>query len=80
MTNDSNEHVIIESGQYASEAERLAQDPAIRDMAATLPADVDTSSWDFMQKANAEAHRRNVQGIESIGGVARAIGLIINGK
>lgn len=76
----SNEPFIIEDGHYASEAERLAQDPAIRAMAATLPPDVDTSSWDFMQKANAEAHRRNVEGIESIGGVARAIGLIVDGK
>lgn len=69
---------VIESPRYSAEAEKLSLTQGIREMAQgipKLPAE-EYESWGFISAASSEANRRNIPGVESIGGPARAVKLL----
>lgn len=72
---------MIESEKYRVEEDRLKADPIVKALAGDVPrakradlVDKDGSpSWEFMQSANAEYHKRGGAASESLGGIGRAI-------
>ena len=64
---------VLEAKHYKEEKANLMLDPIIQMMAATLPNNVDFTSWDFICAASDEYHKRGGKNARSIGGPARAI-------
>jgi hypothetical protein len=63
---------VLQSAETTQHINDLAANPIIIEMETEIPANVDLTTWEFMQNARAEASDRGVVS-NIIGGVAMAI-------
>lgn len=63
---------VLQSAEMTQHINELAENPVIIEMESELPADLDITSWEFMNHSRAEAENRGVIS-NIIGGVALAI-------